>query len=117
MSRLNTMYPDDEFLKNISDMMGKLDNKNETEIKQEIEQIGYKEFYRYYKEKNVYIKQLQQENKQLKEELNKYKKIVEEINQEMEWAKDLVDTCELVDTNAITIYKIIQKYEKSDSNE
>jgi hypothetical protein len=55
------MYPDDEFLKNISDMMGKLDNKNETEIKQEIEQIGYKEFYRYSKEKDVYIKQLKQE--------------------------------------------------------
>ena len=67
MSRLNTMYPDDEFLKNISDMMGKLDNKNETEIKQEIEQIGYKEFYRYSKEKDVYIKQLKEENKQLKE--------------------------------------------------
>ena len=71
MSRLNTMYPDDEFLKNISDMMGKLDNKNETEIKQEIEQIGYKEFYRYSKEKDVYIKQLQQENKQLKERLER----------------------------------------------
>lgn len=71
MSRLNTMYPDDKFLKNISDMMGKLDNKNETEIKQEIEQIGYKEFYRYYKEKNVYIKQLKEENKQLKERLER----------------------------------------------
>lgn len=64
MSRLNTMYPDDEFLKNISDMMGKLDNKNETEIKQEIEQIGYKEFYRYYKEKDVYIKQLKEEKQE-----------------------------------------------------
>ena len=67
MSRLNTMYPDDEFLKNISDIMGKLDNKNEREIKQEIEQIGYKEFYRYYKEKDVYIKQLKQENERLKD--------------------------------------------------
>ena len=64
MSRLNTMYPDDEFLKNISDMMSKLDNKNETEIKQEIEQIGYKEFYRYYKEKDVYIKQLKEEKQE-----------------------------------------------------
>lgn len=76
MSRLNTMYPDDEFLKNISDMMGKFDNKNETEIKQEIEQIGYKEFYRYYKEKNVYIKQLQQENQKYKEVIFKIKMII-----------------------------------------
>ena len=79
MSRLNTMYPDDEFLKNISDMMGKFDNKNETEIKQEIEQIGYKEFYRYYKEKDVYIKQLQQENEQLKDNWNDLKKYAKEI--------------------------------------
>ena len=64
MSRLNTMYPDDYFLKNISDIMGKLDNKNEREIKQEIEQIGYKEFYRYYKEKDVYIKQLKEEKQE-----------------------------------------------------
>ena len=76
MSRLNTMYPDDEFLKNISDMMGKLDNKNETEIKQEIEQIGYKEFYRYSKEKDVYIKQLQQENQELKLELSGYRQAI-----------------------------------------
>ena len=67
MSRLNTLYPNDEFLKGISNVMGKVDSKNETEIKQEIEQIGYKEFYRYSKEKDVYIKQLKQENKQLKE--------------------------------------------------
>ena len=76
MSRLNTMYPDDEFLKNISDIMGKLDNKNEREIKQEIEQIGYKEFYRYYKEKDVYIKQLQQENQELKLELSGYRQAI-----------------------------------------
>ena len=82
MSRLNTMYPDDEFLKNISDMMGKLDNKNETEIKQEIEQIGYKEFYRYYKEKDVYIKQLQQENKILKENAENNDKVVDKVNWE-----------------------------------
>ena len=73
MSRLNTMYPDDEFLKNISDMMGKLDNKNETEIKQEIEQIGYKEFYRYYKEKDVYIKQLKEEKQELINLLDMFK--------------------------------------------
>lgn len=73
MSRLNTMYPDDEFLKNISDIMGKLDNKNETEIKQEIEQIGYKEFYRYYKEKDVYIKQLKEEKQELINLLDMFK--------------------------------------------
>ena len=78
MSRLNTMYPDDEFLKNISDMMGKLDNKNETEIKQEIEQIGYKEFYRYYKEKDVYIKQLQQERDLYKEVIDEVRKFIED---------------------------------------
>lgn len=60
MSRLNTLYPNDEFLKGISNVMGKIDSKNKTEIKQEIEQIGYKEFYRYSKEKDVYIKQLKQ---------------------------------------------------------
>lgn len=52
------------------------------------------------------IMQLQEENKQLKDKFNQ---IIEEIN----WVKDLVDTCEHVDTNAITIYKII----KGDSNE
>ena len=44
---------------------------------------------------------LQQENKQLKDKFNQ---ILEEIN----WVKDLIDTCEYVDTNAITIYKIIK---------
>ena len=48
---------------------------------------------------------LQQENKQLKDKFNQ---ILEEIN----WVKDLIDTCEYVDTNAINIYKII----KGDSN-
>lgn len=49
---------------------------------------------------------LQQENKQSKDKFNQ---ILEEIN----WVKDLIDTCEYVDTNAITIYKII----KGDNNE
>lgn len=44
---------------------------------------------------------LQQENKQLKDKFNQ---ILEEIN----WVKDLIDTCEYVETNAITIYKIIK---------
>lgn len=71
MSRLNTMYPNDEFLKDISNVIGKVDSKNETQIKKEIEQVGYKEFYRYYKEKDIYIKQLQQENQELKMESEK----------------------------------------------
>lgn len=71
MSRLNTMYPNDEFLKDISNVIGKVDSKNETQIKKEIEQVGYKEFYRYYKEKDIYIKQLQQENQKYKEVINK----------------------------------------------
>lgn len=53
-----------------------------------------------------YIKNLQQENKQLKDKFNQ---ILEEFN----CVKDLIDTCEYVDTNAITIYKII----KGDTNE
>lgn len=32
---------------------------NETEIKKMIEQIGYEEFYRYYREKEIYILELQ----------------------------------------------------------
>ena len=88
MSRLNTMYPDDEFLKNISDMMGKLDNKNETEIKHEIEQIGYKEFYRYFKEKDVYIKQLKEEKQELINLLdmfkNQQKEFIEYMNKTIE---------------------------------
>lgn len=92
MSRLNTMYPDDEFLKNISDIMGKLDNKNEREIKQEIEQIGYKEFYRYYKEKDVYIKQLQQENEQLKEDIKNIIKILEKNCDDLEATEEEFDS-------------------------
>ena len=44
---------------------------SEEEIKQEIEQVGYKEFYRYYKEKDILL------NKQ-KEVLDKIKKYTEE---------------------------------------
>ena len=84
MSRLNTMYPNDEFLKDISNVIGKVDSKNETQIKKEIEQVGYKEFYRYYKEKDIYIKQLKQENQKLKiqisareEVANKYKEVID----------------------------------------
>ena len=88
MSRLNTMYPDDEFLKNISDMMGKLDNKNETEIKQEIEQIGYKEFYRYSKEKDVYIKQLKEEKQEWINLLDMYKNQQKKFIEYLEDEKD-----------------------------
>lgn len=77
MSRLNTMYPNDEFLKDISNVIGKVDSKNETQIKKEIEQVGYKEFYRYYKEKDIYIKQLQQENQ-------KYKKMIDKATNDLE---------------------------------
>ena len=84
MSRLNIMYPNDEYLKDISNVIGKVDSKNETQIKKEIEQVGYKEFYRYYKEKDIYIKQLQQENQKLKiqisareEVANKYKEVID----------------------------------------
>lgn len=34
---------------------------NETEIKQMIEQVGYTEFYRYYKEQEQLIKMLQEQ--------------------------------------------------------
>ena len=91
MSRLNTMYPDDKFLKNISDMMGKLDNKNETEIKQEIEQIGYKEFYRYYKEKDVYIKQLKEKINVVYEERTY---LYNKLSAEKEQLNSLVNSCQ-----------------------
>lgn len=77
MSKLNKMYPNDEFLKDISNVIGKVDSKNETQIKKEIEQVGYKEFYRYYKEKDIYIKQLQQENQ-------KYKKVIDKATNDLE---------------------------------
>ena len=80
MSRLNTMYPNDEFLKDISNVIGKVDSKNETQIKKEIEQVGYKEFYRYYKEKDIYIKQLQQENQKYKEVIDKAIKHVSSLS-------------------------------------
>ena len=128
MSRLNTMYPDDEFLKNISDMMGKLDNKNETEIKQEIEQIGYKEFYRYYKEKDVYIKQLQQENKKLNGAIQTYdillkanteenKRLKDNWNKLKECLKDVMNSSNGDDKDFVeTILNIMQELEQgSDS--
>lgn len=77
MSSLNIMYPNDEFLKDISNVIGKVDSKNETQIKKEIEQVGYKEFYRYYKEKDIYIKQLQQENQKYKEVIDKAIKCID----------------------------------------
>lgn len=123
MSRLNTMYPDDEFLKNISDIMGKLDNKNETEIKQEIEQIGYKEFYRYYKEKDVYIKQLQQENEQLKDNWNKLKEYIkteipEDVFIDTEWFVSILDKMQELEQALDEIEKYMTNYIKvEDKNE
>lgn len=120
MSRLNTMYPDDEFLKNISDMMGKLDNKNETEIKQEIEQIGYKEFYRYYKEKDVYIKQLKEEKQELINLLDMFKtqqkEFIEYMNKTIEELEcDDVDDEEMKDyliQRIDTFKEILSKYKE-----
>ena len=54
---------------------------SEEEIKQEIEQVGYKEFYRYYKEKDTLI------NKQ-KEILDKIKEDIKEELENVE--KDLI---------------------------
>ena len=97
MSRLNTMYPNDEFLKDISNVIGKVDSKNETQIKKEIEQVGYKEFYRYYKEKDIYIKQLKQENQKLKiqisareEVANKYKEVIDKAINDLDIIIDIV---------------------------
>ena len=97
MSRLNTMYPNDEFLKDISNVIGKVDSKNETQIKKEIEQVGYKEFYRYYKEKDIYINQLQQENQKLKiqisakeEVANKYKEVIDKAINDLDIIIDIV---------------------------
>ena len=109
MSRLNTMYPDDKFLKNISDMMGKLDNKNETEIKQEIEQIGYKEFYRYYKEKDVYIKQLKEKINGVYEERTY---LYNKLSAEKEQLNSLVNSCQEEIRQLkkqLTTYKILHR--------
>lgn len=54
---------------------------NENQIKEEIEKIGYKEFYRYYKEKDILLHQQQQELDQYKnnwEELKKWLKANDE---------------------------------------
>ena len=51
---------------------------SEEEIKQEIEQVGYKEFYRYYKEKDILL------NKQ-KEVLDKIKEYIEKNNNQEPW--------------------------------
>lgn len=48
---------------------------SENQIKEDIEKIGYKEFYRYYKEKDILLHQQQIELDQYKnnwEELKKY---------------------------------------------
>ena len=49
------------------------------EIKELIEQLGYKEFYRYYEEKNKLIKDLQQKVEQLEKENIKQKEIIENL--------------------------------------
>ena len=87
------MYPNDEFLKDISNVIGKVDSKNETQIKKEIEQVGYKEFYRYYKEKDIYIEQLQQENQELKKQLEEYKATNKILSHELTKDKVLQQDC------------------------
>ena len=47
---------------------------NENQIKEEIEKIGYKEFYRYYKEKDILLHQQQQELEKYKNNWEKLKK-------------------------------------------
>lgn len=43
---------------------------SEEEIKQEIEQVGYKEFYRYYKEKDILLNQQKEVIDKIKEYCN-----------------------------------------------
>lgn len=66
---------------------------SEEEIKELIKQLGYKEFYRYYEEKNELIKDLQQKVEQLEKELqitaNKCKQL-ENIRKE---AIEYISTC------------------------
>lgn len=61
---------------------------SEEEIKQEIEQVGYKEFYRYYKEKDILL------NKQ-KEVLDKTKEYCKEVIKEHNNGKYNVSTTQL----------------------
>ena len=89
-------------------------NKTAKEIKEQIEQIGYKEFYRYYEEKDKHMvilqdinKQLQQENKQLKDNWNKLKEFAQEKFDSPSWA-----SC-----GARYILEKMQELEKDDNNE
>lgn len=62
---------------------------NENQIKEEIEKIGYKEFYRYYKEKDILLHQQQQELDQYKNNWKELKKWLElkkeEYSTNIEW--------------------------------
>jgi hypothetical protein len=61
---------------------------SEEEIKQEIEQVGYKEFYRYYKEKDILL------NKQ-KEVLDKIKEYIKEnANANVDYILELLEEIE-----------------------
>lgn len=62
-----------------------------------------------YKELQKEVIYLNTVNYVLKNENEELKNIKEEIKKELSWVEDLVDTCERVDTNAITIYKIIER--------
>lgn len=55
----------ESILDKLKALKGEQVNMSEEEIKELIEQVGYKEFYRYYEEKDKLIEDLQQKVKQL----------------------------------------------------
>lgn len=70
---------DDMFLNRISIIVGQED---ENQIKQEIEQIGYKEFYRYNTEKSYLIEEQKIEIKKLNKEIERLNKQLQLISDE-----------------------------------
>jgi len=78
---------DDMFLNRISIIVGQED---ENQIKQEIEQIGYKEFYRYNQEKRYMIEQQKIEIKNKDKEIERLNNIIEKLEQENTVLKTLV---------------------------
>ena len=78
---------DDMFLNRISIIVGQED---ENQIKQEIEQIGYKEFYRYNQEKRYMIEQQKIEIKNKDKEIERLNNIIEKLEQENAVLKTLV---------------------------
>ena len=98
---------DDMFLNRISIIVGQED---ENQIKQEIEQIGYKEFYRYNQEKRYMIEQqkieIKNKDKEIERLNNIRNKAIEYINKN--WGHWCSNHCKYA-TETINILKGVDK--------